>query len=139
MHYLRYIRYSFPYICLIVLCMAYGFSCHRPENLQTAKLRVIAYYESGCFQKEIKRAVDRALSLFRRLDRPDSQDVIIFDIDETVLSEYCNFKSIQFGYIPKLSHEWVLTAQAPALPEVKRLYDFLIDHVCIVRNLNKNS
>lgn len=127
MHNMRYIKYSFPYVCLILLCIGYSFLCHRPENLQTAKLHVIAYYESGCFQKEMSRVVDRALSLFRRLGHPDSQDVIIFDVDETVLSEYCNFKSIQFGYIPKLSHEWVLAARAPALPEVKRLYDFLVE------------
>ena len=45
----------------------------------------------------------------------------------TLLSDYADEKSISFGYIPKLSHEWILHANAPAIQQTKRLYDYLVN------------
>lgn len=97
----------------------------RPENVGIAHQKAVAYYESGCFDKEIAAFVENVKAQFTEPAQNDMQ-TIIFDIDETVLSDYCNIKKIQFGYIPKLSHKWILQASAPAIPAMKDLYLYLL-------------
>ena len=55
-----------------------------------------------------------------------NNSVWVFDVDETSLSGYTEMLSIGFGYVAKLSHEWILSASAPALPQTQALYKQLI-------------
>jgi len=102
-------------------------SCVRQEplNLTIAKERVECYYECGQYDKDVSKIVKRALKHFKKVPSY-KRATVIFDIDDTVLSDYADEKSISFGYVPKLSHEWILRADAPAIPETKRLYDYLV-------------
>lgn len=50
----------------------------------------------------------------------------VFDVDETSLSGFTEMKSIGFGYVAKLNHEWILEASAPAIPQTLALYNDLI-------------
>lgn len=102
-----------------------------PLNLTTAKDRVKAYYSSGEFDRDVNRVVDHALLHFS-CDaglNTDSEEkrTVVFDIDDTVLSNYDDMRKIEFGYISKLFHDWVLRADAPAIKPVRRLYDHLVD------------
>lgn len=98
-----------------------------PTNLSTAKKAVRNYYESGAFDTDVQEAVDKGIALFKaRVAHPSLKEVIIFDIDETALSNYKDIESIDFGYIPTLWHEWMLRGDAPAIKAVKQLYDFLV-------------
>ena len=42
------------------------------------------------------------------------------------MSNYGINKELDFGYVPELWNEWIKKANAPAVPEVKRLYDYLV-------------
>jgi len=95
-------------------------------NLSDAKKRVQKYYETGDYDRDLEKIVARAKRKFKKI-KFQNNATVIFDIDDTILSDYGDTKSISFGYIPKLYHEWVLEADAPAIPQVKELYDYLVE------------
>jgi acid phosphatase len=116
----KILRYSF--ICFIILLQ----SCAtNPINLTAAKDEVIKYHESGKYDRETANVVNRAIDEFNNI-KAGNNDAVIFDIDETALSSYKFRKEYDFGYVPELWDKWVKDADAPAINDVKRLYDFLI-------------
>lgn len=118
-----------------------GACCRKPENLSSARDKVMHYYEVGCFENELCRVIKKAKKRFSA-PATSPRQVVIFDVDETALSEYRNLKSIAFGYVPKLSHEWVMCACAPAMPEVRDLYHYVLErgyHVIFVSGRRHNE
>jgi acid phosphatase len=103
-----------------------GEYCKRPQNLSIARDKVAAYYESHCYHDEVAQLVQRAIVHFSKKVASEDKLVVIFDIDETILSEYWYLKGIQFGYVPELDHAWIMKGEIPAIPEVKKFYDFLL-------------
>ncbi len=95
------------------------------ENLSTAKEAVEKYYSSGKYNADINAAVDRALNNFEDFS-PAPHDAVVFDIDETALTNYKFDKEYDFGYNNELWDSWVKTANAPAIKGVKKLYDFFV-------------
>lgn len=97
-----------------------------PINLDTAKQNIIAYYESGKFDDELNAVIQNAIKKFSKIDFTGSE-AVVFDIDETALSNYEAMKEFDFGYIPPLWDDWEAEARAPAIKRVKRLYDYLVE------------
>ncbi len=95
-----------------------------PINLSIAKEEVINYYESGKYEKDLDKVVNKAIDEFKNVPAADSS-AVVFDIDETTLSNYEINKELDFGYVPGLWDKWIDDAKAPAIAGVKRLYDFL--------------
>jgi len=95
------------------------------ENLDTSKKIVQNYYESGLFDKECKAIIDDAIEKISDL-KIDDKSAVVFDIDETALSNYKHTKEIGFGYVTDLWHQWLIKADASAIPQTKRFYDWLI-------------
>lgn len=118
----KYARHAWVILFLLILS---GCGENGPINLTVAKYRVEKYYESGAYQDDLSEIVSRALKHFKKVPVTNNA-VVIFDVDDTVLSNYADSKSISFGYVPKMSHEWVLQADAPAIIETKNLYDYLL-------------
>lgn len=112
----------------IIFC---GCAHKEPLNLTIAKERVEKYYECGQYDKDLYGITNNAIKYFKRVSRQKNATVI-FDIDDTVLSDYADSKSISFGYVPKLSHEWILQADAPAIQQTKNLYDYLVKRGFII-------
>lgn len=102
----------------------------RPKNLSFAKQEIEEYYEKGHFERDVKIVVDKALSYFKSRICCNAQSAVVFDIDDTILWSYYDMKDINFGFVPKLFHEWVLQAKTPLVPHVKRLYDFFVSRGC---------
>lgn len=119
--------YKYLHSIAILLCFIIFNGCvyRQPLNLTIAKERVEKYYECGQYDEDLQRIINQAMRHFKRIPS-NKKATIIFDIDDTVLSDYADAKSISFGYVPKLSHEWVLRADAPAIQQTKRLYDYLV-------------
>ena len=95
------------------------------ENLKFVKDAVINYRENGNFHKDTDEAVNNAISKFDNLI-PGEKSAVIFDIDETSLSNYPYNKQADFGYVEKYFDMWIDSAKAPAIPEVQRLYNYLV-------------
>ena len=53
--------------------------------------------------------------------------LVIFDIDETTLSNYKYIKSLDFGYEFNDWNRYLMEDDADVIPETKRLYDWLVD------------
>ena len=58
--------------------------------------------------------------------KPKSNSAVVFDVDETSLSNYESIKKIYFGYDPVKWNNWINEGKAPAIPEVKQFYDFVL-------------
>ena len=94
-------------------------------NLDEAKKLVQNYYESGDFDNESAKIIDEAIHNINDV-KLTNKSVVVFDIDETSLSNYDVTKEIGFGFIPRLWDEWQLKGIAEALPQTKRFYDYLV-------------
>lgn len=102
-------------------------SCCREEllNLTTAKDHIKQYYEGGQYDKELDEIVSNAKKEFSKVE-VKSNSAIIFDVDDTVLLNYEGSKKMGYGYVKIMVDEWVSSAQVPAIPQVKELYDYLL-------------
>lgn len=110
---------------IVLLVTFNGYARREPLNLTIAKERVEQYYECGQYDRDLDSITSRAIKHFEKISA-SNKATVIFDIDDTVLQDYADEKAISFGYIPKLSHEWILRADAPAIPQVKKFYDYLV-------------
>ncbi|MCU7495233.1 MAG: hypothetical protein HF314_09530 [Ignavibacteria bacterium] len=95
------------------------------ENLETAKSEVRLYYDSGRYDKELQEVVSEAMDDFEKVEVHDSS-AVVFDVDETVLSNYPAIKKLDFGFVPDIWNQWILEAKAPAIEEVRNLYNYLV-------------
>jgi acid phosphatase len=94
-------------------------------NLDTAKDQVAYYYESGQYENELTEIINDAKEKFSKVELVP-KSAVVFDIDETTLDNYAAIKKIGYGYEKKYWDEWLEKAEAPAIPKVKELYDFLV-------------
>jgi len=115
------------YRLLLISVVVVASCARRPVNLSTAKNEVVDYYESGAFEREVRGVINRAIKHFERMSLDGiTQPVVVIDVDETVLDNYAYVKKIDFGYSQGRAHKIAQKGVTPAIPEVKRLYDYLI-------------
>jgi acid phosphatase len=94
----------------------------RLENLSLLKDKIIEYHSSGQYDKDLKKICTKAWNKLKRIP-VDSNSTVVFDVDETTLSNYSFLKTMDFGYLPYLWDKWVDSAKAPAIEPVKTFYD----------------
>ena len=110
-------------------------------NLGAAKNAVQAYYESGGFDRECAKIIDDAINQIEEI-KLTGKPAVVFDIDETALSNYEYTREIGFGYIYKLWNEWQQKGIAPAIKDTKRFYDYLISkkiHIIFITGRNSEA
>jgi predicted secreted acid phosphatase len=114
-------------LCIIVLGVSIAFeSCSATlPNIGVVKEQVKDYYHSGKFEAELNSVIDKAIAGFDNVNVTNSS-LVVFDIDETAISNYSFDESVDFGDVPGLWIKWADSAKAPATDGVKRLYDFLV-------------
>ena len=111
----------------LTLFLALLISCatEKPINLSVAREEVKKYYESGKFDEELNEVIGQAKEKFDEVDFKENS-VIIFDVDETALNNYGLAEQMGFGYVYEMNKKWNAEMKAPAIPQVKELYDFLL-------------
>jgi predicted secreted acid phosphatase len=101
-----------------------------PTNLNTAKYEIYRYVNSGGYVNDLTTAAQRANRyLAHRLTKPakpGEKRAIVFDIDETTLSNLPHMMQQDFGYIPAVWSRWVASAQAKAIVPVQVGYDMAV-------------
>ena len=102
-----------------------GCSSNQLINLRTSKDIVKDYYESGGYDKELDEVIVDAKQKFSKVEIKNNS-VVIFDVDETVLNNYGLAKQMDFGYVYDLNKKWNEELKAPAIPQVKDLYEYLL-------------
>jgi len=97
-------------------------------NLSNTKAMVRDYHLSGGYAAETERVAHQARDyLQQRLATGVEKPAIVFDVDETLISNYAYYdKEVDFGYIPKLQKAWENRAAAPANTSVRDLCRYAI-------------
>lgn len=85
---------------------------------------VSAYYSSGSYDAELRGIIAPAMEHFKNMT-PGAKDVVVFDVDETSLSNFEIFRASHyifdaFSYNKQLENE-----SSPAVQPVLELYNFL--------------
>jgi predicted secreted acid phosphatase len=97
-----------------------------PPNLFPHKLQLRAYIDSGGYAKGVaKVALDAAKYVQKRAPRgaKGKKMAIVFDIDETTLTNLPHIIGNDYAYIPKLWEEWIAAGRCPAIVPVQAVYD----------------
>ncbi len=102
-----------------------------PPNLYNLKQQVGSYVATGEYGKAVaKVASDANRYLTRRIPRGDKKGrklAIVFDIDETTLSNVRHIQANDYGYLPKVWESWVAEGQATAIYPVQAVYNTAVN------------
>ena len=112
----------------LTLTVTLIFACEKNEkliNLSIAKEQVKDYYESGKFDQELNQLIEEAKKQFDKI-KFEENSLVIFDIDETALDNYGLAEQMGFGYVYEMNKKWNAEMKAPAIEQVRELYDFLL-------------
>jgi acid phosphatase len=112
----------------LTLSLTIFFACEKnnePVNLTIARNEVKQYYESGKFDEGLNTVIEEAKKQFDKV-KFNENSVVIFDIDETALNNYGLAEQMGFGYVYEMNKQWNEELKAPAIPQVKELYEFLL-------------
>ena len=126
-------RHSAGYLLLILIAViAFGSAqAKEPENLHTAKERSVFYHDSGEYNYDQEVVVERAINYLRsRVNENNFESegknklAIVFDIDETCLSNYKSLKSLDFGFQADSLVPLLEKADDPAIEPTLKLYKY---------------
>ena len=112
------------FVLLIFTLALISCSSNQLVNLRTAKDMVKDYYESGKYDEEMDDVIKDAKEKFDKI-KITKNSVVIFDVDDTALSNYEISKRLDFGFEQKIIDDWVLRAQLPAIKQTNELYNYL--------------
>lgn len=101
-----------------------------PANLWHLKQELKAYIDSGAYERGVAAIAAEAKAwIEHRVTPPADPDrrgleklAVVFDLDETLLSNLPHMRARDFGYEPAVWDAWVEQAAAPALPAVAEVY-----------------
>lgn len=100
-----------------------------PANLTVVKQAIATYIDSGSYATELAAAAAPALAWVKARAQPGQPRLaIVFDLDETLLSNLRHMRAMDFGYVPGLWDEWVAAADAPVLDPVAAVYRAAREH-----------
>ncbi len=96
-----------------------------PLNLSLAKASVNQYCDSGDYERDIDRVAIAAQTWIEQRvsqHKPGERLAVVFDIDETLLSNAKVIRNLDYGYVPDAWEAWVSSAEAPAFQSMKALF-----------------
>ena len=130
---LRANGFGFPPCLFAVLLLGLsGCASNRggPGNLSLLKDEIVRYVDSGRYAREMEMiAKDAMVWIERRATKPGdpgraltSKLAVVFDIDETIVSNLPHMRAMDFGYLPAAWSEWLDRGEAPAIEPVREIY-----------------
>jgi acid phosphatase len=94
-----------------------------PRNLQLAKEEIRAYVAQGDYSRDVNLVAATARAwVEERAGRGGGRLAVVFDVDETLLSNLPSMEELDFGYVPAEWRRWVEEARAPVLEPVRDLF-----------------
>lgn len=94
-----------------------------PANLDVLKHEITAYVDTGKYHDDIVAVAAEATAwLERRAAQGGVRLTVVFDLDETLISNWSHMKQMGFGYVPAAWTAWVQSGGAPAIEPVKEVY-----------------
>lgn len=111
-----------PLVGLLAGCAT---ATHEPRNLDLVKAEIRDYVKSGQYEREIAAVAAQADAwLVERAARRTTGErlAVVFDLDETLLSNWPHIDSLGLGYSPAAWEIWVAEGRAPAIEPVREIY-----------------
>lgn len=97
-----------------------------PINIDIAKYEAIQYYNSGNYFNDIyKRALEAEQLILSTTTNP-SKDCVIFDLDETSISEYDFMLETNFAWTNDTEEQALAITNFPKIPEIHDLFGFCV-------------
>lgn len=94
-----------------------------PANLDTLKQEILHYVDTGKYREDIAAVAAEATAwLERRVAQGGQRLTVIFDLDETLISNWSHMKEMGFAYVPEAWTVWVQSARGPAIAPVREVY-----------------
>lgn len=94
-----------------------------PPNLGPHKRQIRAYVESGDYLRAVERVAARARQWIEtRAVNGGPKLTVVFDLDETLFSNWQHMRAMDFGYVEAAWDRWVDDAKAPPIEPVKAVY-----------------
>ena len=119
-------RSAFLIVPLIALVLAGGaLRAAEPRNLDLLKAEIREYVKSGEYQRDIAAVAANAEAWLveRAANRaPGERLAVVFDLDETLFSNWPHIDSLGLGYTAAAWEAWVAEGKAPALEPVRAVY-----------------
>jgi len=124
-------HYTLALVLILLPLFGLSRSLHAiPTNLSIQKQRLMTYHDTGEYYSDISSVTQKALYYLKfrinqnnRLSSP-KQLAIIFDIDETALSNYDDMVYLNFGGTEHDKEALEADAHDPPIPYVRTLYKF---------------
>jgi acid phosphatase len=111
------------------LTLVAGLLQAEPANLGQLKQEVVAYIDSGRYEQEIKEVAGQVIGYLEERAKASTRGsasvpklAIVFDLDETMLSNLPEMRALDFGYVPAEWTKWVAKGEAPVIQPVKEIY-----------------
>ncbi|MBS0663356.1 MAG: HAD family acid phosphatase [Verrucomicrobia bacterium] len=105
-----------PLLFLVALVTVVIGRATEPANLGVLKNAVRAYVQSGEYERDIAKVTTEADAWLQARARQGGKNLtVLFDVDETLLSNLPEMESIDFGYVPQIWTAWIAKAEAPGL------------------------
>lgn len=98
-------------------------SYSEPTNIYNAKQDVKAYYTSGGYDQAMNQVGEKAIVYLKSCKDTPGKLAIVFDIDETTLSNYPVELKMDFGYDPNLFNNFVMSGQAAVIKPSLALFN----------------
>lgn len=106
-----------------------------PPNLYTHKQQLNTYIATGEYGKDVTRVAAEANKyLVKRIpkgipkrDKTSKKLAVVFDIDETTLSNVRHIQASDYGYIPETWNAWVAEGQCTAIYPVQAVYQTAVN------------
>ncbi len=112
---------------LAMACTGSSVLADEPPNLDIAKDQVRAYVNLGEYARKVADVALQANKfLVKRIAKnakAGKKLAVVFDIDETTLTNLPHIIANDFGYVSKTWDSWVLEGQARAIIPVQTIYD----------------
>ena len=110
-----------PTTTALILALSIA-QAQEPLNLGTAQTNVKTYYNSGRYERDLKVVIGKATRFLKAAAAKPGKKAIVFDIDDTCLSNYPIERETGFGFVPYLWNDWAFGATAPAIQPTLGLY-----------------
>jgi predicted secreted acid phosphatase len=126
------LRRLLPCVALAVVLLLPALPAAEPTNLSLAKEATLTYINSGAYGRDLAKAAAKAGKyVAKRVAKPlkeGEKRAIVFDIDETTLTNLSHIMAQDFGYVPPVWRNWVETGQGRAIVPVQLVYDIAVQN-----------
>jgi predicted secreted acid phosphatase len=99
-------------------------------NLSDVKAAIKEYHASGQFDEDFAARVDTWTKHFDTIDPHGAEfagvnATVVFDVDETLLSNFPEERTVNFGYVKPYADAWIKSGNATAFPQTLGFFRYL--------------